>query len=363
MPARNKSDDSIREQAAAWANLLENGAISTTQLPAFHAWLEDPRHAREFTACQTLVSLAKEFPPERKAALELSVVIPAAKFAALKRLLARPLHLSGVVAAILVLGMAAGWFSVRQVREFFTHSYTTGTGEMRTIVLPDGTIARLNTQSRLTWIGSRTDRHVVLQRGEVLFEVVHDATRPFRITVDRSEIRDMGTQFDVYRKSSGSVVVTVLSGQVAVREIERGAAQAPWAERRIKADEQFEYTPSSLIADVHSIAAPKAVLWREGLLETEGQSFAAVVGELNRYSSKRIDIADPRLNAQNIGIGGELHVHDVPAALARIQKLANIVVTDTDDAYILSYKEDSPAPARPGASSPKAVGPNSAGRP
>jgi transmembrane sensor len=359
MSARNTSDESIRYQAATWTNLLDSGGLSDSQLQVFHAWLEDPRNAREFTAYRTVVLLTQDLPPERKAVLERSIVIPGGKFIALKRLLAHTLQLSAVAAAALVIVMIGGWLGARPVREFFTHSYTTEIGEMRTVVLPDGTIVRLNTQSRLTWVGSRTDRHVVLQQGEVLFEVVHDATRPFRITVDRSEIRDVGTQFDVYRKSSGSVVVTVLSGQVAVQEIEPRGAQPPWAERQIKADEQFEYTPSSLIADVHPIVAPKAVLWREGLLETEGLSFATVVGELNRYSSKRIDIADPRLNAQNIGIGGELHVHDVPAALARIQKLANIVVTDTDSAYILSYKEDAPAPSRPSA----AARPDTAGHP
>src|ERR1700704_2190540 len=119
MPARNESDESIRDQAAAWTHLLDSGGLSDSQRQAFHAWLEDPRHAREFTACQTLVSMAQDFPPERKAALERSIVIPTAKFAALKRLLAHPFVLSGVAAAVLGTVMVGGRFDARQVREFF----------------------------------------------------------------------------------------------------------------------------------------------------------------------------------------------------------------------------------------------------
>jgi transmembrane sensor len=179
-----------------------------------------------------------------------------------------------------------------------------------------------------------------LERGEVLFEVAHDATRPFCVTVGNSEIRDLATKFDVYRKSNGAVVVTVLSGEVEVKELASGAAQPAWAGRQLKPNEQIEYTPASLIADVHPFAAPKSVRWREGLLETEGQSFTAVVGELNRYSTKQILVADPRLESSDIRIGGTLGIHDVRAALRRIQKLGPIVVTDTGDSYVLTYKGD-----------------------
>ncbi|MDB6089608.1 MAG: anti-FecI sigma factor, FecR [Gammaproteobacteria bacterium] len=346
MFARTESDKTTRDEAAAWATLLDCGGMSELQLQAFHAWLEDPGHARELTNHQTVLFLAQDFRSEQKAALERTLADSEAKFAALRRLFTDPLWLTGTVTAVAAIVAIGGWFASRAVRELFTQSYTTEIGETRTVTLRDGTLAYLNTQSQLKWVG---DRHVVLLQGEVLFEVVHNAARPFRVGVDHSEIRDVGTQFDVYRKSSGSVVVTVLSGQVAVKEMETGGAQPPWAERQLKPNEQIEYTPSSLIADVHPANASKAIRWRDGLLETEGQSFAAIVNELNRYSNKRILVPDQRLNLENMNIGGTLNVHDVPAALRRIQNLGPIVVTDTEDAYILSYKAEAPAAKQPGA--------------
>ena len=185
----------------------------------------------------------------------------------------------------------------------------------------------------------------------MLFDVAHDSTRPFRVIVGNSEIRDLATQFDVYRKSNGSVVVTVLSGQVAIKELAVGGAQPAWTERLLRSNQQLEYTQASMISDVHAVSAAATVRWRDGLLVTEHQSFTTVVSELNRYTSKQILVADPRLQSADIELGGALGIRDVPAALERIQHLGTIVVTDTGDSYVLTYKADATSAEEPSSGS------------
>src|SRR2546429_8869198 len=119
---------------------------------------------------------------------------------------------------ILVVAVLAGWAGLlRPTAEFLTHSYATATGEVRHITLPDGSIVYLNTQTRLRWTGTQHDRRVSLESGEAFFDVVPDPLRPFRIALARSEIRVLGTRFDVYRKSSGKVLVTVLNTQTRLK--------------------------------------------------------------------------------------------------------------------------------------------------
>ena len=329
--------NAIHDQAASWTTMIESGEMTDAQRNEFHLWLLEPAHVRALREYRTLVSIIQELPKQKAAALT-ALPMPQARFPLLAGLFAAPMRLTGAVAALAAVAALGVWFSVPAVREFATQTYATGTGEARTVVLKDGSVAHLNTQSRIRWIGSGKDRSVALEKGEVLFEVAHDPTRPFRVTVGNSEIRDLATEFDVYRKSNGSVVVTVLSGQVAIKDLATGSAQPAWTERFLRPNEQIEYTQASLIADVHAVAAPKSVRWREGLLETEGQSFATVVNELNRYTSKPILVADPRLESADINIGGTLGIHDVPAALERIERLGPIVVTDTGDSYVLTYK-------------------------
>jgi transmembrane sensor len=349
MSGRNESQRTLRDQAASWTMLVESGELlPECQLHDFHVWLEVPRNARAFQEYRSMVSLIQELPREKRARL-VALSERQSRLSALAGLFDYPFKLSAIAATLVAFAVFIAWSTLRPVREFASETYTTGTGEARTIVLRDGSLAHLNTQSSLRWIGSGKERRVVLEKGEVLFEVSHDPRRPFCVTVGNSEICDLATQFDVYRKANGSVVVTVLSGQVAVKEITAKGELPAWSERLVNPNEQMEYTPAAVIADVHSVSAAKAVRWREGLLETEGQSFAAIVSELNRYSTKQILIADPRLQAAEFKIGGRFSIHNVPKALEHIQQLESIVVTDTGDSYVLSYKAEASATGRPNA--------------
>jgi transmembrane sensor len=341
MSVRTESNQTIRDQAAYWTTQLDSGeSLSEGELQNFHSWLEVPRNARAFKEYQSLLVLIQDLPRDKRATL-LALPIPEPGTGFLRALFAHPFRLSAAAVALAALVALAGWVGLRPITEFTSQTYATGTGEARTVVLPDQSLAHLNTQSRIRWTGSGQDRRVILERGEVLFRVAHNVTRPFLVTVGNSEIRDLATEFDVYRKSNGSIVVTVLSGQVAVKELTKAGAQPAWSERLLKPNQQIEYTPANLIADVHAVAASKSVRWREGLLETEGQSFTNIVTELNRYSNKQILIADPRLEAADFKFGGRLNIHDIPAALDYIQQLEPpIVVTDTGESYVLTYKAD-----------------------
>jgi transmembrane sensor len=354
MSARNNS----RDEAAAWTILLDSGEMSDAERSDFHVWLDEPRNARALSATRALVAMLQDLPPHKAASLQ-RMSHRWEIFRALSELFANSLRVSAITAAVVaVLGVGA-WLGFRPVREYFTQTYATQTGESRTVVLKDGTIAHLNTQSRVKWTGVGKDRRVSLELGEVLFQVAHDASRPFKVTVGNSEIRDLATEFDVYRKANGSVVVTVLRGQVAVKDLGIGDAPPAWAERQLKPNEQIEYTPVSLIADVHPVDAAKSVRWREGLLETEGQSFATVISELNRYTNKQISIPDPRVDAAHVKLGGALGIHDVPAALYLIQEIAPVVITDNGDSYVLTFKTEAAAVKDP-TTAPQQ---NAAGRP
>jgi transmembrane sensor len=338
MTARNKVNSTVIDQAATWNALVDSGDMSEEQRVDFHSWLDEPRNARAMSEVRTLVTLIEDL-PEKKAAVLLRLPIPETWFPGLVRLLDHPWQVSGAAGMVLAIAVLGAWFGFRPVREFFTHSYCTETGESRRVVLKDGSVVNLNTKSCIRWTGTGEDRRVALELGEALFEVSHDATRPFRVTVGNSEIRDLATEFDVYRRSNGSVVVTVLSGQVAIKDL--GGHPPAWAERQLNRNEQIEYSPAALIADAHPVDAQKSVRWRDGQLETAGQSFVTVVSELNRYTNKQILIADPRVDASHIKLGGALRVHDIPAALNLIQETAPVVVTDNGDSYVLSFKADS----------------------
>jgi len=117
---------------------------------------------------------------------------------------------------------------------------------------------------------------------------------------------------------------------------------APSWSRRLTSGQQIEYSPVGLVADVHSIVAPKVIRWREGMLETQGEPLKDFVSDLSRYTTERIVIADPRAATQKVG--GAFSVHDIGDTLDRLSRIAPVTVTHEQGEVILGYR---PVPAGP----------------
>ena len=79
---------------------------------------------------------------------------------------------------------------------------------------------------------------------------------------------------------------------------------------------------------------------RHDVLTMEGLSIVEIVKQLNLYSTKPIVIGDPNLVRSELAFGGTLNLHDVPAALAKMRKIAPIVVIEVENAYILMYDRE-----------------------
>lgn len=86
------------------------------------------------------------------------------------------------------------------------------------IILPDGTRVWLNKHSELSYPEefTSTERRVVLS-GEAYFDVTRDTKRPFLISSDDTEIRVLGTSFNVNTTEEQTEVI-VNSGKVAFYE-------------------------------------------------------------------------------------------------------------------------------------------------
>src|SRR5262249_40880821 len=102
----------------------------------------------------------------------------------------------------------------------------TGVGEQRMLALDDGTHVILNTDTRVRVDYERDARRIELDKGEALFEVAHDAARPFFVTAGDRRIQALGTSFAV-RRDESQVAVTLVDGKVTVASLARNAAELP----------------------------------------------------------------------------------------------------------------------------------------
>ena len=102
----------------------------------------------------------------------------------------------------------------------------------------DGSTLELNAHSKVRVTLREHERDVELIDGQAMFRVAKDHSRPFIVHSGESEVRAVGTQFDVNRHRSGTTI-TVIEGRVAVFS----AAQANGAGPALHA--AARQTPSS----------------------------------------------------------------------------------------------------------------------
>lgn len=119
-------------------------------------------------------------------------------------------------AMIAILVMAFGWFFL--IADKTPESINVATANNTTErILPDGTKVFLNYNSKLTYPENfEGELRTVSLQGEAFFDVKPDATHPFVIQANGTEIRVLGTSFNVKAYNEAPVRVDVASGKVRV---------------------------------------------------------------------------------------------------------------------------------------------------
>ncbi len=334
-------DQDTLEQAALWVVRVNDPGepLAPADHERFQVWLlADERNGEAFRAVASIPAMVDEMPPETRARLKVGAAEHAGDRATSRRHFVRWAALAAGVVALLVTG---GLFV--KSRGLFAESYSTRTGETRVVTFEEGSVAYLNTRTEVRWIGNEHDRRVALVKGEAIFDVVHDENRPFRVMLGESEIRVLGTRFNVYRKANDEVAVTVLEGTVQVSGYGSGAAQSEWT-RVLHAGQKVEYRSVGLLREPHETVALNSVKWRMGILQFEDTPLPEVMEELMRYTDQRIIIRDPSIAQRKFG--GALSTRDVRGALEHLKDLGlPVELKESDGALILQSAQ--PAGAQP----------------
>jgi transmembrane sensor len=240
---------------------------------------------------------------------------------------------AAAAAAVAILGVAFLWprlhwmtpASGPEPETATTLHFATGHGEQLTERLADASVLHLNTDTAVDVRYERAGRHVEIERGQVVFEVTHDAARPFRVRTGTAEVVDVGTKFDVYRQP-GSTLVTVLEGRVTVAAITSGAS-ANQGLVLVGAGEQVRVSEGAMPSSPQKVDARRATAWLRRQIAFEHEPLALVAAEFNRYASKPIEIETPALGA--LTVSGVFAADDTESFIAFLRSLDGVRVEVT----------------------------------
>jgi transmembrane sensor len=171
-------------------------------------------------------------------------------------------------------------------------TYATAVGERRTVGLPDGTRVLLGPGSRLAvargYGGGRRDVELT---GEALFEVPHDASRPFTVRAGAAVIRDLGTRFTVQTGEGAGVRVVVSAGSVSLAA---GGAHGSTAVVLAKGDRGVMRAGEAAVAQ-RGAGTDDDLAWTRGRLVFRDAPLEQVAAELRRWYGIKLRTADPAI--------------------------------------------------------------------
>jgi transmembrane sensor len=281
-----------RAEAARWVARLQAGDCSAAEHAACRRWQDaDPANAAAYAQMRSIHQRSAEFrmDPERRAFAD-----------ALRARSARRAHrrqtwrwgLGIGMAAMLVLALGIGWRTWDPAQP--EHDYASAVGERRTVTLDDGSQLLLDADSAVRVRYSRLRRNVVLERGRAQFTVAKAPNRPFVVHAGIANVRAVGTKFQVGMQVD-KVRVGLLEGVVEVTpssDVPNGK-QPPV---KLLAGEQLSIDAHGKWSE-HALDRGVAEGWTRGELVFRGTPLSQLVGEMNRYSRVKLQLADPSLDS------------------------------------------------------------------
>lgn len=165
------------------------------------------------------------------------------------------------------------------------------TGNSSDIVLADGTHVWLYSGSTLTYpvnfVGSQ---RVVYLQGQALFDVTHNAARPFVIVTDQLVATVLGTELNVSCYNDEPAHVALLNGKVEV-EAKNGGHKI------VLLPGQGATINGSLLSTAEE-NMDTYLYWKEGYLYFDGRPLADIAAQLSRWYKVKVVFDEPRLRSR-----------------------------------------------------------------
>ncbi|MDP3768157.1 MAG: FecR domain-containing protein [Dehalococcoidia bacterium] len=214
-------------------------------------------------------------------------------------------------------------------------SYATRTGEIRTVALPDGSKITLAAASAVRTAFSKKRRHVELVRGGAYFDVSSDPAKPFTVAAAASEIRVVGTEFDV-NLAPQVVRISVTEGVVRVGPPLAEGRMPGSGDVRLRAGQRMTAALDGRLGPIEAFDPGHAAPWRQGQLVYRNARLEEVVAEVNRYREDKIVIGDVRLI--DIPITLATRTDQTDALLSGLEATSPVVIERSEHRVVLRLR-------------------------
>lgn len=167
------------------------------------------------------------------------------------------------------------------------------------INLPDGSRVWLNAGSSLKYpasFASLKERKVILN-GEAYFEVVHNASSPFRVVANSQEVEDIGTEFNISSYADErSIKTTLIEGAVKISDSEK--AYAPKQGIVLRPGQMATNEADKNSIAVHHVNTASIIAWKNGYFVFNDENIRDIMKDLARWYDFDVEYQGDMSNVQ-----------------------------------------------------------------
>lgn len=313
-------------QAEYWFSLMQDADSATRHQARFQRWLHG--NTQRQSAYQQLQEMWQAMDVWQQHP-QLNSYVQAAERAAPKRRL-RPLTILPPAA----LACSALLVAVL-IRQPVSQSYQTGLHKQE-VQLADGSHVVLNVQTSIKVSYSDQQRLIEFISGQAIFSVAKDQERPFVVDFGQGSVTALGTQFEVYKQSS-QTLVSLLEGQVKIKSA-RSATPDAQENEMIVVNQNEHSVPQISVSDTHLSKVVQSSLaqieaWKQDRLVFNDTPLADALTEANRYSQSEIKLGQAAL--ADLHISGVFPSNNTSVLLKALEKYYPLRAEKSADGSII----------------------------
>jgi transmembrane sensor len=197
---------------------------------------------------------------------------------------------------------AASVFCIGQSSAWIAHE--TGPNDTRVVTLDDTTVT-LNRNTRIVIRSKWLSKEVRLERGEAAADVTSHWYSSFVMYAAQTQLRDIGTRFDVLLVGETRVEAVVERGAVVITtpaaESVSSIHSPQTVEQTVESGRSASIESGRIVQkSLSDLDLRRRFAWTRGLLVFDG-TLAEAVAEFNRYNTRKLVVVNPGLLQTRVG--------------------------------------------------------------